>query len=109
MKLKPIYIILVLGFILFESQSLYAQESPVYPDNMENERAQQYPAPGTGDLKTLSNTRGSTLSDSSYVNAQNEALKEAEKNEAKKEEDVLSFNFLYYIIQKFKMSDIVEK
>lgn len=32
--------------------------------------------------------------------------KEAEK--AKKEEDPLSFNFLYYIIEKFKFSDIVE-
>lgn len=26
-----------------------------------------------------------------------------------KEEDALSFNFLYYIIQKFKISDIVEQ
>lgn len=108
MKLKPIHIVIVLGFIFFESQTLFAQESPVFPDNMENERAQQYTS-GTGDLKSLSTTRGSTLSDSSYVNAHNEAIKEAEKNEAKKEEDVLSFNFLYYIIQKFKMSDIVEK
>jgi len=28
---------------------------------------------------------------------------------AKTEEDALSFNFLYYIIQKFKTSDIVDK
>lgn len=27
---------------------------------------------------------------------------------AKSEEDALSFNFLYYLIQKFKISDIVE-
>ena len=109
MKLKPIYIIVAVGFILLGSRSLLAQESPVYPDNMENDRAQQY-TPNTSDLKTLSTTRGSTLSDSSYVNSQNEAIKAAEKNEAKRsEEDVLSFNFLYYIIQKFKMSDIVEK
>ena len=33
-----------------------------------------------------------------------------EKENGKQEdEDVLSFNFLYYIIQKFKMSDIVDK
>lgn len=33
------------------------------------------------------------------------------KNPANKpaEEDALSFNFLYYIIQKFKISDIVEQ
>jgi hypothetical protein len=35
---------------------------------------------------------------------------EASKNPAlKPEEDALSFNFLYYIIQKFKISDIVEQ
>lgn len=28
---------------------------------------------------------------------------------AKNEDDALSFNFLYYIIQKFKISDIVEQ
>lgn len=33
-------------------------------------------------------------------------FKPAEKVE--KEEDPLSFNFLYYIIEKFKMSDIIE-
>ena len=33
-------------------------------------------------------------------------FKPAEK--AEKEEDPLSFNFLYYIIEKFKMSDIIE-
>jgi hypothetical protein len=36
---------------------------------------------------------------------------EGSKNPALKpeEEDALSFNFLYYIIQKFKISDIVEQ
>ena len=33
-------------------------------------------------------------------------VKAAEKPE--KEEDPLSFNFLYYIIEKFKLSDIIE-
>ncbi len=27
----------------------------------------------------------------------------------KEEEDALSFNFLYYIIQKFKMSDLIDQ
>jgi hypothetical protein len=35
------------------------------------------------------------------------AHKEEEKGQ-KEEEDPLSFNFLYYIIEKFKLSDIVE-
>lgn len=35
---------------------------------------------------------------------------ESSKNPATKpEDDALSFNFLYYIIQKFKISDIVEQ
>jgi hypothetical protein len=34
-------------------------------------------------------------------------FKPIEKGE-KEEEDPLSFNFLYYIIEKFKMSDIIE-
>ena len=35
---------------------------------------------------------------------------ESSKNSAiKPEDDALSFNFLYYIIQKFKISDIVEQ
>lgn len=34
---------------------------------------------------------------------------EAGKTPAKTEEDALSFNFLYYIIQKFKISDIIEQ
>jgi len=35
---------------------------------------------------------------------------EGSKNPAaKSEDDALSFNFLYYIIQKFKISDIVEQ
>ena len=38
------------------------------------------------------------------------AVEKAQKDEEKvqKEEDPLSFNFLYYIIEKFKLSDIVE-
>lgn len=34
---------------------------------------------------------------------------EPAKAPAKTEDDALSFNFLYYIIQKFKISDIVEQ
>jgi hypothetical protein len=74
---------------------------------MESEKVQQY---SNSDLKNLSSAQNSTLADSAYVTRQNESIKEAEKNSAKQsEEDVISFNFLYYIIQKFKMSDIVDK
>lgn len=37
------------------------------------------------------------------------AKKPADKSSAKKnDEDALSFNFLYYLIQKFKVSDLIE-
>jgi len=36
------------------------------------------------------------------------AKPKSEKATAEKQEDALSFNFLYYIIQKFKYSDIVD-
>jgi len=34
--------------------------------------------------------------------------RQAEKNKEEKEDSVISFNFLYYIIKKFKLSDIVD-
>lgn len=37
-----------------------------------------------------------------------EKIQKEEEKVQKKEEDPLSFNFLYYIIEKFKLSDIVE-
>ncbi|HET9053565.1 MAG TPA: hypothetical protein VFM90_05295, partial [Cyclobacteriaceae bacterium] len=41
------------------------------------------------------------------VKTSEKTQKEEEKPQ-KKEEDPLSFNFLYYIIEKFKLSDIVD-
>jgi hypothetical protein len=35
-------------------------------------------------------------------------IKATEKSTKDKHEDPLSFNFLYYIIEKFKLSDIIE-
>ncbi len=34
---------------------------------------------------------------------------DAHKNVAKEDEDALSFNFIYYIIEKFKMSDLIDQ
>jgi hypothetical protein len=44
--------------------------------------------------------------DSVQVKITKPASKSSEKEQ--KEEDPLSFNFLYYIIEKFKLSDIIE-
>jgi hypothetical protein len=34
--------------------------------------------------------------------------KPAEKQPAKEDDSILTFNFLYYIIQKYKLQDIVD-
>ena len=34
---------------------------------------------------------------------------DAQKNKGKEEDDTLSFNFLYYMFQKFKMSDMIDQ
>jgi hypothetical protein len=34
---------------------------------------------------------------------------EGQKNKGKDDEDTLSFNFLYYMFQKFKMSDMIDQ
>lgn len=39
--------------------------------------------------------------------AQKPAEKSADKN-AKKDDSILTFNFLYYIIQKYKLQDIID-
>lgn len=56
------------------------------------------------------NAQSKELLNSSQKTAKSKSV-EGSKNPAVKpeEEDALSFNFLYYIIQKFKISDIVEQ
>ena len=40
--------------------------------------------------------------------AQKPAEKSNEKQGAKKDDSILTFNFLYYIIQKYKLQDIID-
>lgn len=74
---------------------------------------------GIENTEIRSNTKSSTSSSGTDVVVRDAEMKtfkatpKAEKSpkeaeKAKKEEDPLSFNFLYYIIEKFKFSDIVE-
>jgi len=41
--------------------------------------------------------------------AKNKSTETVKASSANKEDDALSFNFLYYIIQKFKISDLVDE
>lgn len=120
MRLRPFkYAFLVMGWALICSISVHAQEGraqvetePVVKDAPRNE-----PDPI---LSSESESRNSnkvappivstkeTARDSVQLNQVkfSKPVKAAEKEQ--KEEDPLSFNFLYYIIGKFKLSDIIE-
>jgi hypothetical protein len=75
--------------------------SKLYPD----------PDPGDADCKTIAKSNTPVLRDSTsqpkLTKPVSVPAKVIEKNQ-KTEEDPLSFNFLYYIIEKFKMSDMIQ-
>lgn len=81
------------------------QETPSGSDNPET-RSNKNSTPQVGQEPAV--TRDSELKNvKPAVRVGEKAQKEEEKVQ-KEEEDPLSFNFLYYIIEKFKSSDIVE-
>lgn len=67
---------------------------------------------GSSNSDSISQTSSSaqSLSATSVGGAPSKVTSTPTSNkEESQDEDVLTFNFLYYIIQKFKMSDIVDK
>jgi hypothetical protein len=103
MKLKLYHIIILFGFVCFSSVT-FAQDGT---ETMEPEIKSSFMPSGESQKF---DTR-----DSVYLQQHSPAIQKASDtarsgSEASKDEDddVLSFNFLYYIIQKFKMSDIVD-
>lgn len=110
-----------MGMLVFLSYSVQAQEA--YPlDGTGGEREGSY-TPVDGDPG--SHVRDSDISSDEFADADTSTYNApvvtgatgsrtspAENEDAAAsgdQESVLGFNFLYYIIQKFKMSDIVEK
>lgn len=78
----------------------------IYDQDLQEEKPLLY-EPATSADK---NAQSKELLNSTAKSAKSKSA-EGAKNPATKpeEEDALSFNFLYYIIQKFKISDIVEQ
>jgi hypothetical protein len=125
MKLKTCHtaILAAVVFTLLIPFNAFSQESRAGLDaeNAVNPTKQEQDSPlGSETLEnrsSLKNTNSSTGSETVIVRdadikkpapkAIDKAQKEAEKAQ-KQEEDPLSFNFLYYIIEKFKFTDIVE-
>ncbi len=101
--------------------TLYAQDASFdeTPATSEKERVNYYPGgegePSGGGANTNSSTSKSTVivRDSASFKAYTPARvgTEPSKHNAKPaqdEDDVLSFNFLYYIIRKYELQDIVD-
>lgn len=104
MKIKFCHIVFVLGCIL-SSQFAFAQEGT---DSMEPELKSSFMPSGES---SKYDSRDSIYSHPAVPNRTTESSKNANTSGAKEDESddsVLSFNFLYYIIQKYKMSDIVD-
>ncbi len=85
----------------------------------ENEREKMIYSPGEGETKYKVGTGTPTKDSVTVVRPQTpvaplktkpETLKAPEKSTGKddSQESILSFNFLYYIIQKYKLQDIVD-
>ena len=102
------------GCLTLLSQDSYAQDGgyptgnfrePVYQElNLNDDKALIYEHNENRPTRTVQNVQR----DSVALNAAK--AKNAKKpSTEKKEEDALSFNFLYYIIQKYKISDIVDQ
>lgn len=97
--------------LLLASMSISQAQDTSYPIPEETVESEQvaspdYTSPSDDELKQKSILMKDSLA------IRNQAYKpKSEKSTEKQaeEESVLSFNFLYYIIQRFKMSEIMDK
>ena len=121
MKPKPGHILSLMGVVVFLGYGAQAQE--VYP--MEGTGGERNATYTPVDGETGSHLRVSEAESVEYAEADTSRYTapvasgqtgsqagSAEKEggvQSDNQDSVLGFNFLYYIIQKFKMSDIVEK
>ncbi|HEY5692271.1 MAG TPA: hypothetical protein VIS49_12495 [Cyclobacteriaceae bacterium] len=112
-KLAHILTLCIAGCITLLPQKSYAQDGlpPQYfqePSNQElnldEDKALLYEQNEGRQTRSIQNFQRDSVATTTS------RPKEAKKSNAdKKEGDALSFNFLYYIIQKYKISDIVDQ
>lgn len=108
--LKPYHIIVILSLLI--APKVYSQESYPIPENSETvkNKTQYYSSEDSDWENENVYTQDSTSLTSNDEEMEEDQKSSSKNNDKKKEDDdVLSFNFLYYIIQKFKMSDIVDQ
>ncbi len=122
MRLKPNHIYFLVIAILVSASYSFAQESasPVL-EGMESEKnnsmefglsegeggTQQVQSVNTPTV-TQPSQRETTPPKSTQTKPKTTQPKPSGDAQAKPEESVLGFNFLYYIFQKYKMSDIID-
>ena len=105
--------------LLFLAASFYGTRSNAQEDGQTGtevqELNQQHPELNLSDDKTLlmetdvKASKGQTSTrETGQANLKNKPEGATKPSSEKTEEDPLSFNFLYFIIQKFKISDIVD-
>jgi hypothetical protein len=108
MKLKPansIFPILVMGLFMCLPAIAQEERTQMEIEAMAKEFRTE-PDPVDPESKTSTKPATSTRDSVSQIKAIKPITKTSDKTT--KQEDPLSFNFLYYIIEKFKMSDMIE-
>ena len=108
-----VVVIALSGLLVY---SVQAQENiPIDPQEKEIKELSSHPELNLDDDKTLLlESEGQKPSASQPIQKEAVIVNKSAKSKSdkaqpdKEEEDALSFNFLYYIIQKFKISDIVD-
>jgi hypothetical protein len=110
MKLKPLHIAvpLLLGGLMLLATAAIAQENRNYNEPEVIFKETKTDPPPVAESESRSVIHKPVLRDSVQVKPVKPSAKPAEKGSKDKSEDPLSFNFLYYIIEKFKMSDMIE-
>ena len=112
-KLPYILTVFTFGCITLLSHNAIAQDGgfpiqsyqePGYQEfNLNEDKSLIY------DLNENKPSRVTTLTHKDSLSIKAKARINKKNLDDKKEEDALSFNFLYYIIQKYKISDIVDQ
>ena len=120
MKVKFLSVALSLVSLWLASLSVQAQDKELSPNELLDPNHSEL---NLNEDKTLlfeheSKPKG-TFRDSAMVHdkpafiaitpSKSKTSEHKSSNNSKEEEDALSFNFLYYIIQKFKISDLIDE
>jgi negative regulator of genetic competence, sporulation and motility len=108
--ISPVFAVFLFAFAALFALSAQAQENhPESADEMKElkELTTSHPELKLDEDKTLLTEPEVKPTVSPVNNKEAQGRQPKAKNE-KEEDDALGFNFLYYIIQKFKISDIVD-